>query len=303
MELRWPIKLRIAAAAIFGVFVTGFLCWPMVRPQDLLSTVSFASGNLTALDILVVISLATLTGFGGYFISWPYGKHIAVLSVPAGIAFWCIRAGSVAGVLKLDPGVEWYREVLNIFRWEGFVWMLVVGAGFLGVFAASKLKPSQEVLPVAKKDINKKNVYINQIIALGVSCLIALFCINFLARASKEFDTELGTVFSQPAKGQIIFAVIAAFGVCGFVCKKVLDVSYHWPSLASCLLIGIAVIVYGRTSTTASISHLIGRWPIVFYLSPVMSISPAQMVSFGVIGSVAGFWAALRYEYWRMHEN
>jgi hypothetical protein len=50
------------------------------------------------------------------------------------------------------------------------------------------------------------------------------------------------------------------------------------------------------------VPDLVQNWPAAFFPNSVISILPIQMVAFGTLGSVAGYWMAIRYEYWRKHE-
>ena len=103
---------------------------------------------------------------------------------------------------------------------------------------------------------------------------------------------------AQPAVGQIVFAVLVSFGIAAFLVKKFLDASYIWPTVASALLTGFAVITCIRQD---ALQYLIEHYPPVFFSRVVTSILPVQMVAFGVLGSIAGYWLAVRYNYWRKH--
>jgi hypothetical protein len=49
------------------------------------------------------------------------------------------------------------------------------------------------------------------------------------------------------------------------------------------------------------LQQLVVRYPPAFFYSPVISILPVQMVAFGALGSIAGYWLAVRYDYWRKY--
>ncbi len=98
----------------------------------------------------------------------------------------------------------------------------------------------------------------------------------------------------QPAIGQIIFAVLVSFGLVAFAAKAFLDVSYIWPSIASGLVTALGITIYAKQNL---LEHLVESWPAVFFSNPVISILPIQMVAFGTLGSIAGYWLAIRYNY------
>jgi hypothetical protein len=96
MELSWPMKLRIAAVAAIGVLLIGILAWPYAEPFGAVK----AMGSNGA---VVLIVLAFVAGFIGYFVSWPYGRQIGILAAPSGLAIWAVRSGSMAGLIQLNP--------------------------------------------------------------------------------------------------------------------------------------------------------------------------------------------------------
>src|SRR4030042_124496 len=96
MELSWPMKLRIAAAAAIGALLIGILAWPMAEPFSGVE----AMGSR---DAAVLVVLAFVAGFIGYFVSWPFGREIGILAVPCGLAIWAVRSGSMTGLMQLNP--------------------------------------------------------------------------------------------------------------------------------------------------------------------------------------------------------
>jgi Zn-dependent protease with chaperone function len=92
------MRLRITAAAAVGVLLIGILAWPLAAPSDPLGAVFF--GTLTIGRVMALAVLALLVGLIGYFASWPFGREIAVLSVPAGLGVWALRSGTVADLLQ-----------------------------------------------------------------------------------------------------------------------------------------------------------------------------------------------------------
>jgi hypothetical protein len=284
MELSWPMKLRIAAAAAIGVLLIGVLAWPMAEPFGKVA----AMGSR---DAIVLVVLAFVAGFIGYFVSWPYGREIGILAVPSGLAVWAARSGSMAGRIQLSPTAAERMALVTSLKWEPFLWLAIVAAGFLGVLLARKLSPNKnQAAQEESKPVPGK--YFNIIIALAGSVAIAQFFIKIIAQ-----DVKLSSVVSQPAVGQIIFAVFVSFGCAAFVMKKFLNVSYIWPSIASAFVTAVMAGIYAK-----DIPYLIQNWPPVFFPNSVISVLPVQMVTFGAWGSVAGYWMAIRFDYWRKHE-
>jgi len=295
MELSWLMRLRITAAIAAGVLLIGLLAWPMAAPPDAYSIVSMAAISLKSK--IVLVALASVTGLLAYFLSWPYGREISVIAVPSGLAFWAVRSGSIADVIQTSPALEQRQAILAAFKWEPLFWLIVVAAGFLGVLIGQKL--SSQVSPEPKKADSKINTYLSDAIALVGSILIIQFCLPIFAQDIIMPDSRLGSVFAQPYAGQIIFAVLVSFGLAGFIFKKFLGVSYIWPAIAAGFITAFAYTIYVRQNI---LQYLVGHWPAVFLPSVILSILPIQMVAFGTLGSIVGYWLAVRYNYWKEHE-
>lgn len=284
MELSWPMKLRIAAAATIGVLLIGVLAWPMAEPFGRV-------GAMETRDAMVLVVLAFVAGLVGYFVSWPFGREIGILAVPSGLTIWAVRSGSMAGLIQLNPTADQRMAIMTSLKWEPFFWLTIVAAGFVGVLLARKLMPNKNQ---AKHEESKSGPgkYLNAIIALVCSVAIAQFCIRIIAQ-----DVRLGSVIGQPAVGQVVFAILVSFGCAAFVAKKFLNVSYIWPSIASAFVTAVMTSIYAK-----DVPYLVQNWPAAFFPNSVVSVLPVQMVTFGTLGSVAGYWMAIRYDYWRKHE-
>ena len=289
MELSWPMKLRIAAAAAVGVLLIGILAWPFAEPFGAVK----AMGSNGA---IVLVVLAFVAGFIGYFVSWPYGRQIGILAAPSGLAIWAVRSGSMAGLIQLNPTAAQRQALIASLKLEPFFWLIVVAAGFAGVLLAQKLAPNKNLV-AQEGSKSGPGKYLNAVIALACSVAIAQFCIRIVAQDVRVSDNTLGSVIGQPAVGQIVFGVLVSFGAAAFVAKKFLNVSYIWPSIASAFVTAVLVSIYAK-----NVPYMVQNWPAAFFPNSVLSILPVQMVAFGTLGSVAGYWMAIRYEYWRKHE-
>ncbi len=296
MELSWLMKLRIIAVVAVGAVLIGFLAWPLAQPPEPFDVVSIPGfGGSVALA-----GLAFLVGLIAYFLSWPYGREIGILAVPSGLAVWAVRSGSIANLMQLNPALPQRQQILGALRWEPVFWLAILVVGFGGVLVGQKMSGQKNKTQESpEKSRSKSNVCLNIAVALIGSVLIAQFCIGIFAQDVRIFDSKLGSVVAQPATGQIVFAVLVSFAITAFLLKKFLNTSYIWPIVASALVTGFAIVTYIKLDV---LQHLISRWPAVFFASAVASVSPIQVVAFGAIGSIAGYWLAIRYDYWRKHE-
>jgi hypothetical protein len=292
------MKLRIAAAAACGVVVIGLLAWPLAAPPEPFRAVSVFAGTISPADTIILAVLALVVGFVAYFLSWPYGREIGILAVPSGLAVWAVRCGNMAAMAQLNPTVAQRQALFASLKWEPLLWLGIVAAGFAGVMAGQMVSAKRGPDTNQEKSKFESRVYLNAIIALVASVLIAHVGIRVFARDVAVLDGQIGSVAAQPATGQIVFAVLVSFGFAAFVVKKFLNAGYTWPIIASGLVSGFVIIVYVKQET---LQHLVGHYPAAFFPNAVTSILPVQMVAFGALGSIAGYWTAVRYNYWRQH--
>ena len=160
--------------------------------------------------------------------------------------------------------------------------------------------PEFRLLTAEPKSSPAKSVYITFAIALGVSVLLAKLLLLVFAQDIKIADNKLGAVIVQVTAAQTVFAILVSFGLVAFVVKKFLDVSYICPIIATALVHPAVIAIYLKPDV---MEHLVERWPAVFYPNAIASILPIQMVAFGTLGSIVGYWMAVRYNYWRTHES
>lgn len=284
------MKLRISAVAALGIILIGILGWRVAEP--IVMTGSIRSGGF-----MMLVILALLAGFIGYFVSWPHGRQIGILAAPFGLAVWAIRSGSMASLMQLHPTAAQRQELIASLRWEPMIWLVIVAAGFVGPLLCHRTlsaKKSGEKKTTLKIRMDRILIAVG---GLGLSSLIAQFCIKIFAQDVTLPDKSLGTVVAQPDIGQIVFAVFISFGIAAFMVKKFLNVSYIWPIISTFFVTLIFLSLYARNA-----AYLAANWPAAFFSNSVVSILPVEMVAFGTLGSVAGYWMAIRYDYWRKHE-
>ena len=290
MELSWATKLRIAAAAAVGVVLIGILAWPATGPSE-------TSGAVDLSGAATLLALALLAGFVGFFVSWPYGREIGILAVPFGLAVWAVRSGSMATLMQLNPSDTARLAVLHSLKWQPVLWLVVVAAGFAGPLLCQRKLSKPE--SAGQKPDSKPNPgkYLSPIIAVAAAAFIAYVCLGIFAQDVRLNDKPLGFVMAQPAMGQLAFAVLMSFGLAAFAVRKMLGVGYVFPMIAS-----VFVTAFAISSYAVNVQYLAHQWPAVFFSNSAASVLPCQMVAFGTLGSVAGYWMAARYDHWRKYE-
>ncbi len=299
MELSWPMKLRIAVAAGLGVVVIGILCAPLTD-----SSLDDTGIFLTRMGVRggAVLGLAAfLVGAVSYFICWPYGRQIAVLAVPSGLSVWAVKAGTTADVLQTNPLLSQRLWFFGMLKYECLFWLAVVGLGFAGVLVAELLcsktaRPSKE----QGKSESKLNRCLRMAVAAVASIAVVWFTLGVLCQDVRLWDSNLGSLVGQPAVGQIVYAVVISFGLASFVVKKFLDVSYGWAVIAAIFVTYFGSSTYMRSDV---LEYTLGHVPAVFFPHVAGSILPIQVVVFGTLGAIIGYWLAVNYIYWRQHES
>lgn len=307
MELTWAIRLRIAMTAAIGVGVIGIYGWPLVTPHDPLGVVSIVSGHIATSNFFIICLMAFLSGFVSYFLTWPYGTKIGILAAPAGLIAWSLRSSDMGTLMQLNDSLARRELFYFTFCWEPALWLAVIAAGCLGVllgysiYRPHKLADGKTADSAADADQNKSKALscFTPVVAVIGSTIISVFLIGMLARDFIIIDPKVGYAIGQPATAQIIFGILVAFGVSGYLVKKVLDLNYYWPIIATALVIPFGIIIYGQYDV---LQYFADRWPDVFFANSILTVFPIQAVAFGSIGAIAGYWIAVRYDYWRQIE-
>jgi hypothetical protein len=246
----------------------------------------------------------------GYFLAWPHGREIGILAVPAGLTIWASRCGPMRTLMQTCTQPQERETVALSLRFEPLYWLLPVAAGFAGVLLAQHLRqpslaPSSD--PPAQNDGTSKargwqagknvNLYLTALLAVGTSVLIGQF---FVGAFVQDVATSRNVTPTQPVVGQILFGVVAAFSVVGFVVKKFGNLSYIWPAIGSAFITLVAQTVYWNAETVRQFAE---TRPATFFPHSVLTILPVQFVALGTLGSILGYWMAVRYDWWREHES
>ena len=301
MELSIVMRLRIAAAMLTGAVILGFIAWPLAAGVDPLGAVTLFTGQISILDGIILAVLAYITGFAGYFAAYPCGRPLAPLAVPTGLAVWAFRSGNVESLIRTNRDLAEKQAVYRMFQFESIFWLGLVLIGYLGILTAEKLKSTELPKEIAEAEVDtQKNRWLRIGMAIVAAAVISLFCIGILAQDVRRFDAEINFVVGQPGTGQIAFAVIVAFGIAAFLSKLFLNVPPIVTTIASALIMIISTQIY---SNNHLLEHMSESWPISFFPRAISAILPLQIVAFAAIGSVTGYWLAIRYSYWRKHEQ
>ncbi|HBG28397.1 MAG: hypothetical protein A2Y10_11135 [Planctomycetes bacterium GWF2_41_51] len=299
MELSWLTKIRIVIAIGIGVVLVGLLPWNMVEPEN--GFFALLSGAISLFDLMICGLLALAAGFLASAVCTPYGGRIGILAVPGGLAVWAIRSADLSNLFQAMPAVSSRLAIYNALRFEGFIWLALAGLGFIGAMAADRLLRKKTLDSEDSIEVKiKLHPLASAGLAIVATVVIAAFLLNILAADISYSDPKINKVTGQPANLQIAFAVLIAFMACGFFSKLFLGTSYIWPALATVPVTIYTIIIYTKQPV---MEHLAGAWPAVFFARTSVSVLPIQMVAFGCLGAVWGYWLAVRYRFWREFES
>ena len=294
------MRFRITASLAIGAVLLGFLPWNLVKPEAD-GVFALLSGSISISDLLICGGLAFAAGFLSSAICTPYGAQIGIIAAPAGLAVWGLRSAPLSKFFQMAPAVQDRIQVYSKLKFEGFIWLAIAVCGFLGAIAADKIFRRKTVeLPDEIKPAFRLPEFAQIAISVIGTVFVANFLINIFAANISYSDSKVGSITAQPANLQIVFAVFITFGLCGFFAKLFLAAKAFWPAIASVPLIYYSAITYGRSNIMV---HLVTSWPAVFFARPVAAILPVQMVAFGCLGAVWGYWLAVRYYLWRTHQG
>ncbi len=289
------MRLRIAAAAAVGIALIGLLGWNLTGPCEPSGVVRASCVGPGGAVILVILALAA--GFIAYFAAWPYGREVGVLAVPFGLGLWSIRTAPMAALMQLNPRPEQRHVILAVIRFEPLFWLALITAGYAGVLIARQLVPSKVSVDHPSDCKISINKHLQTVLAVIASVVVAQICMSVLATDVRVPDNKM---VGQPSVGQIVFAVIVSFAAAAFVVRRFLGADYIAPAIGSTIITAFAIMFYVRPAVIEALSR---NWPGVFFSTSTAAILPVQMVAFGAIGAVAGYWLAVRFEWWRRHES
>jgi len=303
MELSWLSRIRLALAIATGVILLAILAQPLIAQSDPYSPATLYQYRISIPAVLALAGLAFAAGFIAYFLAWPYGREMAVAAAPAGLAVIGASYGSLANLFQMSPAAPDRIAAYATFRWEGFVWLAVTLAGIAGCVLARFIRqPAPESRPKAvdpaDAPINRKPaVMLNVFLALCLSTAVAYIClIMFVKAVSTPSPTGPGSVSAQPMVAQIGAGVAAAFAIAAFLTKLLFG--FDW-SIAVAVTAVVNFAVMTLAGNPALVRQMAETWPAATFAQPIFTILPIQMISFGVLGSLLGYWLGVRYNIWR----
>lgn len=294
----WLMRARAIGALAIGAALLGGFGWLIVKPELPETAVSLLACRVSVSAMLLLALLAFGSGFAAYFVAWPAGRIFAPYAAPAGMAVWAM-AGGLMQQLIMDHHEPIKRAALyGALRWEGFFWLVLWAAGYVGMLAAATLS-GHRVVVLAAPSGDTPTPWSKQfgaaVAALAAGGLIAWLAIGFLVQDIRQPDPQLGTVLGQPGPRQIAFGVFAAFCLAAYAVKFVLKMSFVPVVLAAPF---VSFVAMTRLTAGDTLSYMAQTWSAAYFTHAVNAISPLQMVSFAALGAITGYWMAVKFNHW-----
>ena len=132
--------------------------------------------------------------------------------------------------------------------------------------------------------MGKKSMKLSAAISMGVGAMVGAGIFALMGEAGARAGN----------------AVFVSFAVSAFFVQTFLKVDYIWSVIAAVFLTPFNITIYVKRDV---LQYLVGHHPAVFFSNAVISILPVQMVAFGTLGAVAGYWLGVRYNLWQKDQE
>jgi hypothetical protein len=292
---RWPY---IAASCIFGGLLFWFVGWLAVRPPDPLGPLSLQSQNefhWGAVAKLIVVAAVTAAGAGALF-----GRRVPIIgafAVAFGLMVLTLRTDGIRPLLVSRLGADGVENSAIYFRLavESIQWFALVLVGLLsGQMAESWLGLESDRLPREDASNREKRStspsrkkgqvgrfwepwtlqrddWLLGMMATGLTAVISglllwMFC--------KTGD-----------KGQVCFGLLASFSIASTLSHQICRTKLGVWHIASAPLTAIAAYLWAAAQSGVGLYDLPTEPP-----SPLCRPLPAEFMSWGIAGSIIGFW-------------
>ncbi len=283
------VKIKVLFAISIATATIGFVGWMLIStpsPQEPLSlvfgTLPFKRLLLFSLIVFLTAIFLNLT-FGNKSQEFAFGGAVLALSICA------VRSGLLTVHIDYTKSPIEIHNIYQSLAWEGFVWLGIVLVAFVGANINVRVSTLRKIW----LQTNKTNITISFV----ASVVIAILGVNLLALGARVIVAkDVFSVVRQAYTGQICFGVLVSFGLATYLSRHFLKVHYIVPIIASGLVVFITMLF---ASNTSNIEYLLANFPPSFLLKPSAGILPVQMVAFGSIGSVVGFWLSYAHEEWQ----
>ncbi len=283
------IKIKVTLAVSIATATIGFIGWLLISPSSQQESISLVFETLSFSNILLFALIVFLTAV---FLSLTFGNNsqeFAFCGVAFALSVCAVRGGLLTVNLGYIGDVGEIHKIYQSLAWEGFAWLGIV----LVAFAGSHINIGVSSLRKLWLQADKKNI----VIGFVVSVVIGVLGTNLLTLGARVVvDSDVFSVVRQAYTGQICFGVLVSFCGGAYLCRHFLRVHYIVPTIASGLVVFITM---SFASSTSNLEYLSTNLPSSFLLKPSAGVLPIQMVAFGSLGSIIGYWLSYSHQEWQ----
>ena len=321
MDVPLPVKIRALLVMALGAAIFGVIGWPLVAPFEPGGCLTVVLHFRSLAVLGVALGLAVVAAALALLIARPYARNIAQLAVPTGLCAWAVLTGGMDRLLLSNVDSQERVRMFHYLAADAVIWFVPVALGSVivlwicekfGSYDASKesgpAKTGGHTAPAASDaqvglvpTAVTGHVVVRHLVSLGVTCLVAGVLLPVFARSGRAqmegFAASWFTV--TPDKGQVVFALIAAFGLAAFASHQ-LFAAPLWCLLLSCPV--VAIWVYVGTAHTPQSGALAEAGA---HFLPVgrayAGILPVQYIAVGALAIILGRWCSTATHFVRHH--
>lgn len=295
------IRVTIALAVVTVIFAWSYITPDM--PGDPL-IIAFHRGSVSIFVTLAL--LAAVSPLVGWLVGRDLRLAVAVAAVPAGLTTWAIMGGTVKRIIMEAPSAADRVSLCHEFMLDLLFWSLIAGLGCivtLIVFrknrsadgpgrSASPIRP--EPGKVHRKRKGGLDAWFARPAVMGVLSgvgviILAVLLLNLLLQSDQSWVSgaqEEVRAMTIPQKGQVIFAVAAAFFLATLGVHQVTRSSL-WCFLAGPLVTGL--IAYGSAGWMSVWQPFAGTG--AAFVNPSAKLAlvlPIIYIGVGLLGVISG---------------
>ncbi len=309
MPISLFIKIRIFIVLLISMSFFGAMYWYLIEPLNSNGVISVFEHHYPGKVLLLGAGGGLVVTILSLVAGRLYAKHLSILALPAGLTAWGAMTGRMDQLLlacttAAERAGLFHRLILDSLFWTGLVLVVFflvqivikIGKSDSEIYQNYENTPKKEVsLPKQKKGLLSSSSWLKNVMAIGLSCVIAFLLLKVLAQSGRadyrltNFQTvQISTI---PSIKQILFAVLVAFAAGAFAAHQLFSTKLAVFFLSPAL---VSIVAYGLASQSWAMEPLAqSNSPILLSSVGFAGILPIQYVGIGSLGVIAGYWLSI----------